>query len=151
MSLNIIETVREIVAESLYIEKDEVTLNATLMKDLGAESIDFLDIMFRLEKSFGIKLPRGEIEKRTKEDLTEEEFAIAGVLQPKGLQRLAEVMPEIDRSLIKEGLKLRDIPTLYTVGTFVKLVENHLNEKTASDAVVPAAGSQGSASTAALA
>ncbi len=123
-------TVIKIIAESLYLEPENVKTSSNLMLDLGAESIDFLDIIFRLEKAYNIKIPRGEIEKKTKQDLTEEEFAIAGVLQPKGLARLADVMPEIDSKLIKEGLKLRDIPRLYTVGTFVKLVENHLAERT---------------------
>ena len=131
--MSIFEIVRDVVADSLYLEKDKIELNSNLMNDLGAESIDFLDIIFRLEKNFNIKIPKGEIEKKARQDLTEEEFAIAGVLQPKGLQRLLEVMPELDPTALKEGLKLRDIPALYTVGTFVKMVEYQLAQKSSAE------------------
>ena len=131
--MNTVEKIKEIVAESLYIEKETIQLNSNLMLDLGAESIDFLDIIFRLEKTFSIKIPRGEIEKETKQDLTDEEFGVGGVIQAKGLERLALVMPEVDTNLIKQGLKVRDIPTLYTIATFVRLVESHVARATAQE------------------
>ena len=57
----ILENVRNTLVEALAVEPDEVTEDATLQGDLGAESIDFLDIVFRLEKGFNIKIPRGEL------------------------------------------------------------------------------------------
>jgi acyl carrier protein len=55
--------VREIIADVLVIDEDEITLNSRLIADLGAESIDFLDLVFQLEKEFSIKIPRGQLEK----------------------------------------------------------------------------------------
>jgi acyl carrier protein len=55
------QQVQEVLIEALGVDDDEVTTEATLMGDLGAESIDFLDIVFRLEKAFGIKIPREEL------------------------------------------------------------------------------------------
>jgi acyl carrier protein len=120
------EQIQGIVAEALYCEKEQVTPTANLMADLGAESIDFLDIVFRLEKSFGIKLPRGDIELRARGDLEEGEFEVHGVLQEKGLARLRSFMPEVPAEKIKTGLRIRDIATLFTVATFERMVLERL-------------------------
>ena len=114
--------VREIIAEALYLDLAEVTPDASLMKDLGAESIDFLDIIFRLEKQFGIKIPKGEIERKARGGLSDEEFAQGGVIQAKGLAALRHAMPEIDAGEIVDGLTLRDLPGLFNVATFARMV-----------------------------
>lgn len=119
---NVLEKVQSIIADALYVEKGEVVREASLMRDLGAESIDFLDIVFRLEKEFSIKLPKGEAERRARGNLTEEEFAINGQIQEKGLACLRVAMPEVDASLIKQGLYVRDIASLFTVATFERMV-----------------------------
>lgn len=125
-NMNVLERVQSIIADALYVEKSEVVRDASLMKDLGAESIDFLDIVFRIEKDFGIKLPKGEAERRARGNLTDEEFAINGLIQEKGLDCLRKAMPEVDASLIKHGLTVRDIPTLFTVATFERMVNEQL-------------------------
>jgi acyl carrier protein len=116
------EKIQDIISEALYCDKDQVTKDANLMADLGAESIDFLDIVFRLEKTFGIKIPKGEIESKARGDLAEGEFEINGVLQAKGLERLRAIMPEIPADKIKQGLRVKDIATLFTVATFERMV-----------------------------
>ena len=115
--------VRKVVAESLCVELDEVQTSSNLINDLGAESIDFLDIMFRLEKEFEIKIPQREIERQARGDMTPEEFEIDGVLQPKGLLRLKELIPEIDPGSWREGMALRELPALFTVGVFIGIVK----------------------------
>ena len=65
--------VREIIADVLVIDEEDVSLQSRLIADLGAESIDFLDLVFQLEKEFGIKIPRGQLEKNARGDLTEDE------------------------------------------------------------------------------
>lgn len=120
------EKIQGIIVEALYCDKELVTPTANLMADLGAESIDFLDIVFRLEKSFGIKLPRGDIELRARGDLEEGEFEIHGVLQEKGLARLRSFMPEVPAEKFKTGLRIRDIATLFTVSTFERMVLERL-------------------------
>lgn len=110
-----------IVAESLGRPESDVKLSSVLMTDLGAESLDFLDIVFRLEREFGIQITRGEMEKASRGEMSAEEFAPGGVLSEKGLARLRELMPEAaDR--IKPGLRPNMILTLFSVQTFANMV-----------------------------
>lgn len=95
------------------------------MDDLGAESLDYLDIVFRLEDELGIKIPRGEMEKAARGDLSEEEFAPGGIVSEAGLARLRELLPE-SRDAIKPGLRASAILSLFTVETFVKIVKTQL-------------------------
>jgi len=138
---SVYEKVREIIAEALYVDKDEAERGASLMKDLCAESIDFLDIMFRLEKEFGIKIPKGEIESKARGGLSDADFAINGLIQPKGLEQLRKAMPDIDASTIKTGLQVRDIPSLFTVGTFERMVLERLGGVVAETESAPARAS----------
>ena len=118
--------VRKVIAESLCVDLEDVKVESSLMRDLGAESIDFLDIMFRLEKEFEIKIPQREIERQARGGITEAEFEVDGVLQPKGMARLRELIPEIPAGEWREGLALREIPALFTVGVFCGIVKRKL-------------------------
>ena len=115
------EKVRTIVAESLGRKPDEIKLDAVLMTDLNAESLDFLDIVFRLEREFGIEITRGEMERASRGDMSQEEFAPGGVISEAGLARLRELMPEA-RDRIKPGLRPSTILTLFSVQTFANMV-----------------------------
>jgi acyl carrier protein len=117
----IAEVVRKIVAESLGKPAGGVQLTSVLMEDLGAESLDFLDIVFRLERDFGIEITRGEMERASRGDMTPEEFAPGGVISEVGLARLRELMPEA-RDRIKPGLRPSTILTLFSVQTFANMV-----------------------------
>ena len=120
------DQVRAVIADVLFVDLDKVVPSAVVMADLGAESIDFLDIMFRLEKEFNIKLPRGETEQKARGNLTEEEFSVGGRLTTEGLANLRKMMPEVDASAFKPGLHLREIPSIFTVETFIRMVEQNL-------------------------
>ena len=114
--------VREIVAGALTRDIATVQLASNLMDDPGAESLDFLDIVFQLEQQFSIQITRGEMEGAARGDMTPEEFAPKGVISPAGLGRLRELMPEAsDR--IKEGLRPTQILALFSVQTFVNIVK----------------------------
>jgi acyl carrier protein len=114
------DVVCRIIAEALGRDV-EVRLTSNLMEDLGAESLDFLDIVFKLEQTFGIKITRGEMERAARGDMSEDEFAPSGVISPAGLERLRELMPEAaDR--IKPGLRPMQILGLFSVQTFVTIV-----------------------------
>lgn len=130
-----LERIQAIIADALYLEPSEVTRDSNLVRDLGAESIDFLDIIFRLEKEFSVKLPRGDMEKKARGGLTDDEFAINGVLQDKGLERMRKMMPEVNADAFKPGLNLRDLPSLFTVATFERLVREQLTSATADEGV----------------
>ena len=114
--------VKTIIADVLVIEEDEITPHSRLIQDLGAESIDFLDLIFQLEKTFQIKIPRGQIEKNARGNLSEAEFAKNGELTPQGLAALKQYLSEIPMENFKSPMKLSDIPTLFTVETFCKLI-----------------------------
>jgi len=129
----IYEKVKESVVEALGVDEEEVTPTAVLFDDLGAESLDLLDIVFRLEKEFGVKIPRGGIQAEAMSDegenLKEEDLVVDGVLTPLGIQKLKEAMSEVDPSRITEGFRADDIPTLFTVQTFVNIVKKLLEDK----------------------
>jgi acyl carrier protein len=122
----IFEKVQEVMVDALGVDDDEVTLEATLMGDLGAESIDFLDIVFRLEKVFSIKIPREEL--FPAEDLmNNSEFIHNGKLTEKGLAELRDKMPHTDLSEFEKDPDINKLGDLFTVNAIVNYVENKLN------------------------
>jgi acyl carrier protein len=114
--------VKTIIADVLVLDEAEVTLTSRLIGDLGAESIDFLDLVFQLEKEFEIKIPRGQLEKNARGELSEEEFEQNGVLTAAGMQALREYLSEVPAEYFKANMKLNEIPGLFTVETFCKLI-----------------------------
>lgn len=114
--------VASIIADVLVVDESEVQLNKRLIDDLGAESIDFLDLIFQLEKTFDVKIPRGQIEKDARGNLPNEEFEKNGVITEKGLEALRKYLSEIPAENFKSGMKVNQIPNLYTVETMCKLV-----------------------------
>ncbi|KTC97883.1 acyl carrier protein [Legionella geestiana] len=127
--------VREIIADVLVIDEDEVSLQSRLIADLGAESIDFLDLVFQLEKAFGIKIPRGQLEKNARGALAEDEFETAGILTPKGMEALKNYLCEVPAEHFKANMKVNEIPMLFTVETFCKLIVAATAENRTSEAL----------------
>ena len=125
--------VREIIADVLVIDEDDVSLTSRLIVDLGAESIDFLDLVFQLEKEFGIKIPRGQLEKNARGDLTEDEFEKGGMLTDKGMVALKNYLSEVPADYFKASMKLNEIPMLFTVETFCKLIVEAMAAKNARE------------------
>jgi acyl carrier protein len=113
--------VRQIVSEALGKPLASVRLDSNLMDDLGAESLDFLDIVFKLEQTFAIEITRGEMERAARGDMSEEEFAPGGVVSEAGLRRLRELLPEAAER-IHPGLRPVQILGLFSVQTFVNMV-----------------------------
>lgn len=114
--------VAQIVADALGCEPDEVQPKSSLIGDLDAESIDFLDLVFRLEKGFGVKIPRGKIVEDARGPLPEAEFESKGVVTEAGLARLREFLSEVPAERFKTPLKAADVPRLFTTETFCKVV-----------------------------
>jgi acyl carrier protein len=121
----IYEKVRETLVDALGVDDDEVTPEATLNGDLGAESIDFLDIVFRLEKNFSVKIPRGELfpENFAAADST---FVENGVVTEAGLAELRTRMPHADISKFAANPKVENIQELFTVNMIVNFMEKKL-------------------------
>jgi acyl carrier protein len=120
--LAIYPKVAEIVADALGLDVGEIALEKRLIEELRAESIDFLDIVYRLERAFRIKIPRGKIEQEARGDLTPEEFESRGVLTEAALRGLRDYMDEVPAERFATGLTLVEIPLLFTVETFCKAV-----------------------------
>jgi len=127
----IYEGVKAAIVEALGVEEDEVEANSSLFDDLGAESLDLLDIVFRIEKTFDIKIPRGGIQQDvlSAEGVKEEEVVVDGALTALGAEKLREKMPEADPEKLKEGFRLDDLPTLFTVQTFVNIAKMEIDKK----------------------
>lgn len=116
----IFEKVKDVLVDSLGIEDDvEVTLKSKIIDELGAESIDFLDIISRLERRFDITLDTGEELETVIRDMVSEEELETGVFPPEVLKKLPELVTEIDPEEFKEGLRINDLPRLYTVNSMV--------------------------------
>lgn len=136
--MKVLDRVRAVVADALYLEADEVQRESSLMKDLGAESIDFLDIMFRLEKEFSIKLPKGDIERKARGGLSDEDFAVDGKLTAAAIASIKKAMPEVSATEFNRNLLVRDIPSLFTVATFERMVSEQLFGTSEGNTVVNA-------------
>lgn len=127
----IYEKVKEAVVEALGVDPEEVKPESVLFDDLGAESLDLLDIVFRLEKAFDIKIPRGGIQQDilAAEGVSEQDVIVDGALTELGAQKLRERLKEVNPEKIKAGFRIDDIPTLFTVQTFVNIVKQQLAKK----------------------
>ena len=121
--------VRTIIADVLVLDEESVMLSSRLIGDLGAESIDFLDLVFQLEKEFEIKIPRGQLEKNARGDLAEDEFEQNGTLTTEGMQALRRYLSEVPAEYFKPNMKLNEIPALFTVETFCKLIVSAKTEQ----------------------
>ncbi|HEX7879240.1 MAG TPA: phosphopantetheine-binding protein [Candidatus Eisenbacteria bacterium] len=114
--------VAAIMSSALGCDPEKVRPDAALIDDLGAESIDFLDIVFRLEKTFKVKIPRGKIIADARGDLSESDFEKGGIVTEKGMECLRSYLSEVPAERIKTPLKVAEIPRLFTVETFCKIV-----------------------------
>jgi acyl carrier protein len=117
----VFEKVKETLVDALGVDEEEVTAEATLTGDLGAESIDFLDIVFRLEKTFNIKIPRGEL--FPDGIFNNPEFVKDGRLTASGLAQLKTSMPHVDFTEFEQDPDINKMASLFKVQTIVSYVK----------------------------
>jgi len=118
--------VRDVLVEALAVDEEEVTPTASLIDDLGAESIDFLDIVFKLEQSFGIKIAQGEL---FPEGVTQDpKFVKDGMITPEGLIAMKARLPHVDFSGFEKDPRIAKVASVFTVNTIVKFVEGKLKK-----------------------
>jgi len=117
----VFEKVREALMDALGAEDDEVTPEATMVGDLGAESIDFLDIVFRLEKAFEIEIPRSEL--FPEDILTSAEYVQDGKVTEAGVAELKQRMPFADLTKFESNPVVQDFGNLLTVNDLCRYVE----------------------------
>ncbi len=125
-------TVAETIADALGVDVEEVKPDASLIVDLNAESIDFLDMVFRLERAFKVKIPRGKIVENARGTLSEAEFEQKGIVTDVGMTQLKAYLAEVPAERFKTPLKVADIPRLFTPETFSKLVVQAQREAAAA-------------------
>jgi len=115
-------TIAETMADALGCDVDDIKLDVSLIEGLDAESIDFLDMVFRLERAFKIKIPRGKIVENARGALSEAEFEQNGLVTDAGLAQLRAYLSEVPAERFRTPTKVKDIPRLFTPETFCKLV-----------------------------
>ncbi len=115
-------TVAATIADALGCDVEDVKLDVSLIEGLDAESIDFLDLVFRLERAFKVNIPRGKIVEDARGDLPEADFEQKGIVSDAGMARLRTFLSEVPADRIKPPLKVVDVPRLFTAETFCKLV-----------------------------
>lgn len=122
----VFEKVTEVLVDALGVDEDEVEPKAALGEDLGAESIDYLDISFRLEKAFGIKIEQGEMIPESA--LQNPDFVQDGKITDPGLEELKRLMPYADFSALEEDRSVNKVVDVFTVEALVKFVEMKLEQ-----------------------
>lgn len=121
----VFEKVKESLVDALGVDDDEVTPEATLVGDLGAESIDFLDIVFRLEKAFGIEIPRAEL--FPEDILTNAEYVENGQVTTTGVAELKKRMPFADLTKFETNPLVSEFGNLLTVNDMCRYVTSKIS------------------------
>ena len=118
--------VRDVLVDALAVDEDEVTPEATLTSDLGAESIDFLDIVFKLEQAFGFKIEQVEL---FPDNVAQDpEYVQDGMVTDKGIAALKERLPHVDFSAFEADPQVSKVGDIFTVNALVNFVERKLSQ-----------------------
>ena len=120
-SIEIYGKVTQVLVDALNVDEGDVTPTATLQGDLGAESIDFLDIVFRLEREFGIRIPRGELFPESVFQ-GDPDFVRDGRVTEQGMGELRSCMPYADLSAFDQDRRQTAVPDLFTVGLVTRYI-----------------------------
>jgi acyl carrier protein len=120
--------VKEAVVQALALDEDEVTPNSTLMDDLGAESIDLLDILFRIERATGVKIGAAELGDYIQGGIPDDEFSDENqIMTAKGAEQLQRVMPQVDPAEVTGSLNADEVITLFTVQNLIDMVKTRVD------------------------
>jgi acyl carrier protein len=129
-----------VIARAMDRPVDEVRPSSSLELDLGAQSLDYLDMAFALEREFRIQFPRADFLQRAADHFGEETLVKNGVITEFGLRLLARGMPELDPAALRPGLKVTEIRPMFVVATFVRVVKQLLQAKAEMDRTCPECG-----------
>ena len=130
MDQEILEKIQQILSSALGVDRDEVRPEASLTRDLGAESIDFIDIIFRLERAFDIKIPSGELFPGNL--LNDDRFVQGGVVTADGLTELKVKVPYLDVDSFSRDPQVARLAEFFTV----QMVADYLKDRLAKSAKV---------------
>jgi acyl carrier protein len=119
--------IQSILADALARDEDEVQMKSRLTLDLKAESIDFLDIVFKLEQAFGIKIGEGELFPQNV--LGDPKFVKDGKVTADGIATMKAKLPHFDLGILEKDASLTNVPEILTVESLVRFVSNKLAAK----------------------
>ena len=125
----IYEKLVPLIQEVTGASRHQIKTDSYLMTDLGAESLDLLDLSFLIEEHFGITLEPDEFESRAKERLGSEPYEKDGLLTEAGANELRSALPEVDPEKITPGLRTANIPGVMNVAVFINLIGSKLQQK----------------------
>ncbi len=120
----VVKNVKAIISQALKVDESKIQMNSSLIKDLGAESIDFLDIVFRLEKTFKIKIPKGEL--FPEKILTDARFVKNGQVTATGIDELKQKMSNMNWDEFAKNPLVANLGNLFTVGMIVDYLSGKL-------------------------
>lgn len=120
--------VKEVILESLELDDKSFSLSTSVMDELGAESLDFLDIVFRLEKKYRVKIERGRMEKQLRERFPEMQIKQNTEVTPELAAELKQMLPEVAPERIEALRKIKELSGTFTIASFVRLTVQSLYE-----------------------
>jgi len=126
----IFEKLKPLLVEVLGVPPETIRLESVLVADLGAESIDLLDLTFRIEEQFQVRIEANEVEREARKRLPDGAYEKDGCLTEAALTEIRAALPELDAGKLVPGLRKMDLPALLTVGFFVHLIARKLAAKT---------------------
>jgi acyl carrier protein len=122
----ILERLKPLLVEVLGVSPETIRLESVLVRDLGAESIDLLDLSFRIEEHFKVTIEANEIEREARQRLPGGEYEKDGYLTENALAEIRRAAPELPADRLVKGLRKADLPSLLTVSFFVHLIGRKL-------------------------
>ena len=131
MEKELFTKVQQTLAGALGVEESEITPEASLKRDLGAESIDFIDIVFRLEKAFDLKIPAGDL--FPSHLLNDERFVKEGMVTAEGLTELRTTLPYLELEEFTKDPQITKLADCFTVKMLLRYLSDHLGKSSRSD------------------
>ena len=118
------KTVTSVIAQALKVDEAQIQSGSSLIRDLGAESIDFLDIVFKLEQAFGFKIAQGELFPENVQQ--DPRYVVDGKVTPQGIAALKQKLPHGDFARLERDPSIANVPAIFTVDAIVRFVERKL-------------------------
>ena len=124
----VFEAVQAAISGALGVDESDVTPEATLMGDLGAESIDLLDVLYRIERRLKVKIQASDLAAHVQGGISDDDFGDeAGIITPIGLAQLHKIMPQIDPDALAGKLEAEKVMSLFNVQNLIDMVEQRAN------------------------
>ena len=131
MEKELFTKVQQTLAGALGVDESEITPEASLKRDLGAESIDFIDIVFRLEKTFNLKIPAGDL--FPSHLLNDERFVKEGMVTAEGLTELRTTLPYLELEEFTKDPQITKLADCFTVKMLLRYLNDRLGKSSCSD------------------